>query len=157
MGRDQIEEETLIAISRAQREALSPKEEAMHNLTQLTADIVSAYVSNNAVPAAQLPALIESVSASVKGLQTGAAAAQPAASLVPAVNPKRSVFPDHIVCLENGKKFKSLKRHLATEHGLTPDQYRAKWGLAPDYPMVAPNYSATRSALAKASGLGRVH
>ncbi|WP_292587215.1 MucR family transcriptional regulator, partial [Mesorhizobium sp.] len=71
----------------------------------------------------------------------------------PAVNPKRSVFPDHIVCLEDGKKFKSLKRHLATDHGLTPDEYRAKWGLAPDYPMVAPSYSATRSALAKSSGL----
>ena len=76
-------------------------------------------------------------------------------ALTPAVNPKRSVFPDHIVCLEDGKKFKSLKRHLATDHGLTPDEYRAKWGLPADYPMVAPSYSATRSALAKSSGLGR--
>jgi predicted transcriptional regulator len=71
------------------------------------------------------------------------------------VNPKRSVFPDHIVCLEDGKKFKSLKRHLMTDHGLSPEEYRTKWGLPLDYPMVAPNYSATRSALAKSSGLGR--
>jgi predicted transcriptional regulator len=124
-------------------------------ITHLTADIVSAYVSNNAVPAAQLPALIASVDASVRGLG-GAAAAKPAASLVPAVNPKRSIFPDFIICLEDGKKFKSLKRHLATDHGLTPEAYREKWGLPADYPMVAPNYSKTRSALAKASGLGRV-
>jgi predicted transcriptional regulator len=153
MGRDEIEERTLIDISRAQR-AASTKEEPMDTV-QLTADIVSAYVSNNPVPAAQLPALIESVSASVKSLATGQVATAPA-PLVPAVNPKRSIFPDFIVCLEDGKKFKSLKRHLATDHGLTPDAYRAKWGLSADYPMVAPNYSKKRSALAKASGLGRI-
>ena len=71
------------------------------------------------------------------------------------MNPKKSVFPDYIVCLEDGKKFKSLKRHLRTDYGLSPDDYRAKWGLPPDYPMVAPSYSATRSALAKSTGLGR--
>ncbi|RWF66879.1 MucR family transcriptional regulator [Mesorhizobium sp.] len=125
----------------------------MDNLVSLTATIVSAYVSNNPVPAAQLPELIASVDRSVRGL--GAAAAEPAASLVPAVNPKRSIFPDHIVCLEDGKKFRSLKRHLSSAYGLTPDEYRAKWGLAPDYPMVSPNYSERRSSLAKASGLGR--
>jgi len=120
---------------------------------ELTADIVSAYVGNNPLPASGLPDLIASVSASVRKLSGVVAKEGP--SLTPAVNPKRSVFPDYIICLEDGKKFKSLKRHLSTDHGLTPDEYRAKWGLSPDYPMVAPNYSATRSALAKSSGLGR--
>ena len=119
---------------------------------ELTADIVSAYVGNNPVPAAQLPELIASVNAAVG--QLGGSVAQPARTAVPAVNPKRSIFPDHIICLEDGKKFKSLKRHLRTDFGLSPDEYRAKWGLPADYPMVAPNYSATRSALAKSSGLG---
>ncbi|UVK41698.1 MucR family transcriptional regulator [Mesorhizobium sp. AR10] len=120
---------------------------------ELTADIVSAYVGNNPLPASGLPDLIASVSASVRKLGSMDAVESP--SLIPAVNPKRSVFPDHIVCLEDGKKFKSLKRHLSSDHGLTPDEYRAKWSLPPDYPMVAPSYSATRSALAKSSGLGR--
>jgi predicted transcriptional regulator len=120
---------------------------------ELTADIVSAYVGNNPLPASSLPDLIASVSASVRKLGNAAVVETPA--LNPAVNPKRSVFPDHIVCLEDGKKFKSLKRHLMTDHGLSPDEYRAKWSLPSDYPMVAPNYSATRSALAKSSGLGR--
>ncbi|TGQ46627.1 MULTISPECIES: MucR family transcriptional regulator [unclassified Mesorhizobium] len=122
-------------------------------IIELTADIVSAYVGNNPLPASGLPDLIASVSTSVRKL--GGVAAKESPALTPAVNPKRSVFPDYIICLEDGKKFKSLKRHLSTDHGLTPDAYRAKWGLAPDYPMVAPNYSATRSALAKSSGLGR--
>jgi predicted transcriptional regulator len=120
---------------------------------ELTADIVSAYVGNNPLPASGLPDLIASVSASVRKLAGAAVVESP--SLVPAVNPKKSVFPDYIVCLEDGKKFKSLKRHLRTDYGLSPDDYRAKWGLPPDYPMVAPNYSATRSALAKSTGLGR--
>ncbi|WP_457151815.1 MucR family transcriptional regulator [Mesorhizobium sp. P5_C1] len=121
-------------------------------LIELTADIVSAYVGNNPVPTAQLPELIASVNAAVS--QLGGTVAQPREQYVPAVNPKKSIFPDHIICLEDGKKFKSLKRHLRTDFGLSPDDYRAKWGLPADYPMVAPNYSATRSALAKSTGLG---
>jgi predicted transcriptional regulator len=120
---------------------------------ELTADIVSAYVGNNPLPASGLPDLIASVSASVRKLSSIAVAES--ATLVPAVNPKKSVFPDYIVCLEDGKKFKSLKRHLRTDYALSPDEYRAKWGLPSDYPMVAPNYSATRSALARSTGLGR--
>ncbi|RVC47634.1 transcriptional regulator [Mesorhizobium sp. M4A.F.Ca.ET.090.04.2.1] len=119
---------------------------------ELTASIVSAYVSNNPVPAASLPDLIASVNASVQGLAGPAKA--PEVELVPAVNPKKSIFPDHIICLEDGKKFASMKRHIAGL-GMTPDQYRAKWNLPADYPMVAPNYSEKRSQLAKASGLGR--
>lgn len=120
---------------------------------ELTADIVSAYVSNNPIPTTELAALIASVSASLSRLGQAVEAAVP--SLTPAVNPKRSVHDDYIVCLEDGKKFKSLKRHLSTHFGLTPDEYRAKWKLPADYPMVAPGYSAARSALAKTMGLGR--
>lgn len=122
-------------------------------LIELTAGIVSAYVGHNPVPAAQLPEIIASVNASVRKL--GGALSQPiAVPQEPAVNPKKSVFPDHIICLDDGKKFKSLKRHLATL-GMTPEQYREKWSLDASYPMVAPNYAAQRSALAKSSGLGR--
>lgn len=121
-------------------------------LAELTADIVSAYVSNSPIPVTGLPDLIASVHASLSGI--GQPAAQPAAELVPAVHPKKSVFPDYIVCLEDGKRFKSLRRHLNVDFGLSPDEYRTKWNLPHDYPMTAPNYSATRSALAKAAGLG---
>ena len=122
------------------------------NLIELTADIVAAYVAKNAIQASGLPDLIASVHAAVASLGRRAVAKpEPRA---PAVNPKRSVFPDYIICLDDGKKFKSLKRHLASL-GLTPAEYRAKWGLAKDYPMVAPNYAAARSALAKKFGLGR--
>lgn len=120
---------------------------------ELTAGIVSAYVSNNSVPPSDLPSLIASISTSLSKL-AGAVETEPP-SLVPAINPKRSVHPDYIICLEDGKKYKSLKRHLAAHHGLTPNEYRAKWGLPADYPMVAPNYSASRSATAKKMGLGR--
>ncbi|PBB41822.1 transcriptional regulator [Mesorhizobium sp. WSM3866] len=118
------------------------------SLVDLTADIVSAYVSNNLVSVTDLADLIASVYYSLTG-----AALLPKQE--PAVDPERSVFPDHIVCLEDGKKFKSLKRHLSTEHGLTPDKYRNKWGLNPEYPMVAPNYAEQRSALAKGFGFQR--
>lgn len=123
------------------------------NLIELTTDIVSAYVSKNALPVSSLPDLIQTVNQSLSKIGNPAEPEKPAQA--PAVNPKRSVFPDHIICLEDGKKFKSLKRHLDVHYGLTPDEYRSKWGLPADYPMVAPNYSASRSELAKASGLGR--
>jgi predicted transcriptional regulator len=122
-------------------------------LAELTADVVSAYVANNPLPAASLPELIASVHASLSGL--GGPIAAPAEPQEPAVNPKRSVHPDHIICLEDGKKFKALRRHLNTEHGMTPEAYRAKWDLPGSYPMTAPNYSDRRSELAKAIGLGR--
>lgn len=124
-----------------------------NNLTELTAEIVSAYVANNSVPAANLAGLIATVYSAVSGL-SGPAVPPPAAP-VPAVNPKRSVHADYIVCLEDGKRFKSLKRHLMTHYGLTPEAYREKWDLPRDYPMVASNYAAARSELAKAMGLGR--
>jgi len=119
-------------------------------LTGLTAEIVSAYVANNAVQAGNLPELIASVHSAVMGLGAPSAPEPPA----PAVNPKRSVFPDYIVSLEDGRKFKSMKRHVGLL-GLTPDEYRAKWGLPRNYPMVAPNYAAARSELAKKAGFGR--
>ncbi len=123
-------------------------------LIELTADVVAAYVSNNPVPAAELPNLIADVHAAL-GRVGGVVEQAQADKQKPAVNPKRSVFDDYIVCLEDGKKFKSLKRPLMTHYGLTPDQYREKWGLDPSYPMVAPNYAAARSLLAKKMGLGR--
>jgi predicted transcriptional regulator len=121
---------------------------------ELTADIVSAYVSNNSVPSAEIPNLIGQVFSALKRVSGGdvTAAAEP---LRPAVPIKRSVTPEHIVCLEDGLKFKSLKRHLRTRYNMTPDQYREKWGLPPDYPMVAANYAQTRSRLAKQMGLGQ--
>lgn len=129
-------------------------ESAQHNdLVALTAEIVSAYVSNNPVGAAELPGLIGDVHAALARASTGVEPAEREDSK-PAVAIKRSVTPDYIICLEDGKKFKSLKRHLRTHYKLTPDEYRAKWGLPHDYPMVAPNYAAARSQLAKKMGLG---
>ncbi len=122
-------------------------------LTALTADIVSAHVGNNAVAIGDLPLLIRNVHDALVGLAIPPA--EPVAELVPAVSIRQSVKPDYIVCLEDGKKVKMLKRHLMTAYNLTPDEYRAKWGLPADYPMVAPNYTATRSQLAKDMGLGR--
>lgn len=124
------------------------------NYIDLAAGIVSAFVSNNAVRPSELPALIGNVHAALtKGVAGGAE--QPKAELIPAVSIKKSVTPDQIICLEDGKKFKSLKRHLRTAFSMTPDEYRAKWGLPSSYPMVAPNYAAARSALAKSMGLGQ--
>jgi len=111
---------------------------------ELTASIVSAYVSNNSVPTADLPALIGQVHAALTRVSSGHGDA-PSEPPKPAVSLKKSITPDYIVCLEDGKKFKSLKRHLRTQYNMTPEQYREKWGLAPDYPMVAPNYAAVRS------------
>ena len=125
------------------------------NTIELAAEIVSAFVSNNPVPAAQLPTLIGNIHDALTKVASGSAqpptAEEPKA---PAVPIKHSVQPDYIVCLEDGKRFKSLKRHLRTVYDLTPDQYRAKWGLSADYPMVAPNYAAARSEMAKSMGLG---
>ncbi len=121
-------------------------------LLGLTAKIVSAHVSHNSIQSDALPGLIRSVFATLSGVGR---VAEPAAALVPAVPIKKSVFADHIVCLEDGKKLKMLKRHLATAFKMTPQQYRERWGLPPDYPMVAPDYANRRSALAKQIGLGR--
>lgn len=129
--------------------------ESQGDAIALSADIVSAYVSNNPVPAGELPALIQSVHSALTGLGGSSSDLAPAEKQKPAVNPKKSVFDDYIVCLEDGKKFKSLKRHIMTHFGLTPEAYREKWSLAPDYPMVAPAYAAARSELAKNMGLGR--
>jgi predicted transcriptional regulator len=121
---------------------------------ELTASIVSAYVSNNSVPTADLPALIGQVHSALTRVSSGHGEV-PSEPPKPAISVKKSVTPDHIVCLEDGKKFKSLKRHLRTQYSMTPEQYREKWGLPPDYPMVAPNYAAARSHLAKQMGLGQ--
>jgi len=124
------------------------------DVVSLTADLVAAYVSNNSVPSDQLPGIIGSVHQSLSDLVSGDKPSQPEPQK-PAVPVKKSVTPDFIISLEDGKKFKSLKRHLATQYGMTPTEYRAKWKLPADYPMVAPNYAATRSALAKELGLGK--
>ena len=123
---------------------------------ELAAQIVSAHVSNNAVEAAALPSLIQEVYKALTSLKGGVS--EPAAASekpVPAVHPKKSVFADYIVCLEDGKKLKMLKRHLHSAYNMTPDQYRERWGLPCDYPMVAPSYAERRSDLAKELGLGR--
>ena len=120
---------------------------------ELTASIVSAYVSKNSVPMSNLGDLVSSVHSSLQKL--GPTVEPEQVQAVPAVPVKKSVTPDYIISLEDGRKFKSLKRHLSTHYGMTPEQYRAKWSLPADYPMVAPNYAATRSALAKTMGLGR--
>ena len=121
-------------------------------LLGLTAQIVSAHVSKNPTPTDTLPALIQSV---FKSLAGAGAPNETVAKLEPAVPIKKSVFPDHLICLEDGKKLTMLKRHLATAYQMTPDQYRQRWGLPSDYPMVAPEYAARRSELAKSIGLGR--
>ena len=123
------------------------------NFAGLTANVVAAYVSNNTVPVSDLPALISEVNAAISGATAPASAVEEVLS--PAVSVKKSVTPDFIICLDDGKNFKSLKRHLRTAYNLTPDEYRRKWNLPADYPMVAPNYSQARSALAQASGLGQ--
>ncbi len=124
-------------------------------LLGLTSQIVSAFVSKNSVPASDIPTLIKSVHQSLATLGQPQAPAEPPAELKPAVPVKKSVTADYIVCLEDGKKLKMLKRHLASSYGMTPDEYRAKWGLPSDYPMVAPNYAKARSDLAVKLGLGK--
>jgi predicted transcriptional regulator len=124
------------------------------NHIELTAEIVSAYVSNNTVPAGEIPSLISQVHAALARV-SGKSGDAPAEPLKPAVSVKKSITPEYIICLEDGKKFKSLKRHLRTQYNMTPEQYRDKWDLNADYPMVAPNYAAARSQLAKQMGLGQ--
>ena len=124
------------------------------NLSEFTAEIVSAYVSNNTVRAEDLPKLISEVHSALQQAPNGKAEPAPEPQK-PAVPIKKSVTPDYIISLENGQKFKSLKRHLMNSYGMTPAEYRAKWGLPSDYPMVAPNYAKSRSELARSMGLGR--
>jgi predicted transcriptional regulator len=126
------------------------------NPIELTADIVAAFVSNNALPIADLPSLIQSVHSALAQLASGPVIAPSLEEKKePAVSIRKSITPDYLVCLDDGKKFKSLRRHLAGL-GMTPDQYRAKWSLPSDYPMVAANYAAVRSEMAKRSGLGQM-
>ncbi len=127
---------------------------AEDELLRMTAEVVSAYVSNNTLATGQLGDVIQAVYSSLRGLE-GQAAEPPAEPKKPAVPIRKSITAEYLVCLEDGKKLKMLKRHLRSTYNLTPDEYRAKWGLQPDYPMVAPNYAAQRSAFAKKIGLGR--
>jgi len=131
---------------------MMPENEPRSSLLDLTAQIVSAHVSNNSTSSDSLPELIRQVYRALDG--AGQIEPEPE-KLQPAVPIKRSVFPDYIVCLEDGKKLKMLKRHLQSAYGMTPEQYRERWGLPSDYPMVAPNYAERRSTLAREIGLGR--
>ncbi|MGX9181773.1 MucR family transcriptional regulator [Mesorhizobium sp. BHbdii] len=131
----------------------SDEQQGKTDLVSIAADIVSAYVSNNPLPVAELPKLIGDIHVALQNV--GTPVAEPVVKLEPAVSIRKSVTPDYIICLEDGKNFKSLKRHLSTHYQLSPEEYRQKWSLPADYPMVAPNYAAARSALAKAAGLGR--
>ena len=134
-------------------ETAAPKM-AEEELLRMTADVVAAYVSNNTLPTAQLAEVINAVYSSLRGLE-GQVAEPPPEPAKPAVPVRKSITPDYLICLEDGKKLKMLKRHLRSTYNMTPDEYRVRWGLAPDYPMVAPNYAEQRSAFAKKIGLGR--
>jgi len=137
---------------------MSSSEEQMpaSELISLSVELVGAYVSNNSLPATDLAKLLAEIHSALKGFQEPPAPAVVEEKAMPAVPVKKSVTPDFIICLEDGKQFKSLKRHLQTKYGMTPQQYRQRWNLPADYPMVAPNYAAARSALARASGLGQM-
>jgi predicted transcriptional regulator len=139
---------------RRRNEKVKSEEMTSTNNIELAADIVSAYVSNNSVPAGDLPGLINEVYGALMRVGSGVVV-EPAEAPKPAISVRKSVTNDFIICLEDGKKFKSLKRHLRTQYGLSPEEYREKWGLAADYPMVAPNYAKARSTLAKQMGLGQ--
>jgi predicted transcriptional regulator len=132
---------------------MSEKTLSTSDLLRMTADVAAAYVGNNSLAAAQITDVIKTIYASLAALDRPEGA--PMTTQKPLVPIKKSVTPDYIVCLEDGKKLKMLKRHLRTAYGMTPEAYRAKWGLPPDYPMVAPNYAQQRSAFAKRIGLGR--
>jgi len=124
------------------------------SFVDLTANIVSAYLSNNPTPASEIPNLISQIHAALLRVSSGRSETPPEPAK-PAVSVKKSIHPDYLVCLEDGKHFKSLRRHLRTQYNMTPEQYRDKWGLPPEYPMVAPNYAVARSQLAKKMGLGQ--
>src|SRR5215467_10750948 len=124
------------------------------DILRLATEVVAAYVSNNPIPVSEVPAMIKTVHSTLGGL-VGVSASEMPSGQKPAVPIKRSVNPDYIVCLEDGKKLKMLKRYLRSNYNMTPEEYRAKWGLPADYPMVAPNYAAQRSEFAKKIGLGR--
>jgi predicted transcriptional regulator len=132
----------------------SPNKVAEDELLRMTAEVVAAYVRNNTLPTAQLAEVINAVYLSLRGLEAKSPEGKSEA-LKPAVPIRKSITPEYLICLEDGKKLKMLKRHLRSTYGLTPDEYRQKWGLPPDYPMVAPNYAEQRSAFAKEIGLGR--
>ena len=123
-------------------------------LLEMTADIVSAYVGNNNVQVTEVPGLISSIHAALSQISTGVVEVEPEVK-EPAVSVRKSITPDFLICLEDGRKFKSLKRHLRTKYNISPEEYRAKWNLPKDYPMVAPNYAKARSDLAKQMGLGQ--
>ena len=131
---------------------MAGNEDGDDTLLTLTADIVAAHVSNNSVAVNDLPTLIQNVHGALNGIAQQGAAPEPRPE--PRVPIRSSIKPDYIVCLEDGKRLKMLKRHLMTHYNMTPDQYRQKWGLSPDYPMVAPNYAEQRRTLAKSIGLG---
>ena len=132
-------------------EILEPK----RSIIDFTAEIVAAYVAKNSVTQAELPKLINDVHRALSVVSTGAPAREDVTEAKPAVTVKKSITSEYLICLEDGKKFKSLKRHLRSHYNLSPEQYREKWGLPADYPMVAPNYAQARSSLAKRMGLGR--
>jgi predicted transcriptional regulator len=132
----------------------APLMEENANLLEMTADMFSAYVSNNTVSPDAVAALIGTIHSTMTQLSTGAVEPEPE-NKEPAVPIRKSITPDYLICLEDGRKFKSLKRHLRTKYDMSPEEYRAKWGLAKDYPMVAPNYAKARSDLAKQMGLGQ--
>ena len=143
---------TVGALSVSRVASMDQNTSSPHDL-ELATDLVSAYVSHNPVPASDLPSLIEAVHAALRRVGSGAAE-QPTEALKPPVPIRKSITPDHLISLEDGKPYRSLTRHLA-KHGLTPEAYRAKWGLPPSYPMIAPNYAKRRSEIAKALGLGQ--
>ncbi|HWF01064.1 MAG TPA: MucR family transcriptional regulator [Caulobacteraceae bacterium] len=128
--------------------------EEKSEIIEMTAEIVAAYVENNNLAAAELPGLIQSVHKALASITSGPELVE-AAPKEPAVPVRRSITPDYLICLEDGRKFKSLKRHLRTKYNMSPEEYRAKWSLPKDYPMVAPNYAKARSDLAKQMGLGQ--
>ena len=136
-------------------ENAAPENISKEQLLEMTTEIVSAYVGNNTIAAGELNELIVSIHDSLHNLTTGGVEVEPE-PIKPAVPVRRSVTPDYLICLEDGKRLKMLKRHLRTTYGLSPDDYRAKWGLPADYPMVAPNYAQQRSEFAKKIGLGKV-